>query len=305
MSEVLTGAVFDVLVGLSRHYLHRYNPKKKKGASAKQAFWWTAERIRRIALQPLDYLPPVDVQFLDYVRALLRCYDLANPRDAQGYRDLMSEVFHRRGFCRLTATEHEEGRCELDPDPLPQGILHHDFDRLSGSAAGAYYFLHDNRQTLRIPADQDLEVADLYETRKWDVGRTRLPREVVLEYAWKEPVRLDEPRFGPLRGQTVELLCGGTLVFDGWGNVVSWARKRGTQVAADAQEGARRKARLLDHVARQARSGALGLLDDAEADHLGPAGPAVMARARDGVTRLEVSSCFRDGAGVESWTTCF
>ncbi len=321
IAQVLTGALFDILVGLTHHYLHRWDPRRKKAPTARQAFWWAADRIRRIAFQPLDYLPPVDVQFLDYVRAVLRCHDLANPQDPQGYRGLMLKTFHDRGLCRLSATDHEEGRCDLHPDPLPYSLVHHDFDRLTSSPTAAYRFLHDNRKNLRIPDDQDLEVADLYVTHKWDVGRTRLPREVVLEYTWKESLGLDDSRFGPLRGQTVNLLCGGTLVFDGQGNVVSWARKPGTQVGKDAQAGARRKEQFLDHVARQARSGALGLIDDAEADQLGQLGPPVVARLRDGAVQLEVASCFRGAksadrkadegedepheTGAESWTTSF
>jgi len=319
MSQVLTGALFDILVGMTRHYLHRVYPKSKtKTASPKKAFWWAADRIRRIALQPLDYLPPVDVQFIDYARAVMRCYNHTNPGDPQGYRDLISAVFHERGLCCLSELDHQEGRCGLDPESLPYKLLHHDFDRLTSSPTAAYYFLHDNRKTLRIPVEQDLEVADLYETRKWDVGRQRLPREVVLEYVWKEPIELGEERFGPLRGQTVHLLCGGTLLFDGEGNLVSWARKPGTSVAQDAEEGERRKRQLLDHVARQARRGVLGLVDDAEADELGRLGPPVMARLREGIVHLEVASPFRsddvepfgeadefEQVGRESWATSF
>jgi len=320
MSQVLTGALFDILVGLTRHYLHRVYLNKKQGpaspktASPKKAFWWAADRIRRIALQPLDYLPPVDVQFIDYARAVMRCYNHTNPGDPQGYRELISSVFHERGLCDLLELDHQEGRCGLDPEKVPNGLLHHDFDRLTSSPTAAYYFLHDNRKNLRIPPEQDLEVADLYETRKWDVGRKRLPREVVLEYVWKEQLELDEDRFGVLRGQTVHLLCGGTLVFDGEGNPISWARKPGTTVEVDAAAGSLRKEQLLDHFARQAGSGVLGLVEDSEADELGRLGPPVMARLRDGIVHLEVASPFRsddhgaddlEDGGREPWTMSF
>jgi hypothetical protein len=56
--------------------------------------------ITRIALQALDYLPPVDVQFIDYARAVLHAHRLSAPTDEEG-PSLMTEVFARRGLREL------------------------------------------------------------------------------------------------------------------------------------------------------------------------------------------------------------
>jgi len=290
-SEFLTGTLFEIQERLTSQFLDR-DPKNTKA----QALWWAADRIRRLALQPLDYCPPVDIQFIDYARAVLRCYELTSPRDTSGYRDMMLDVFHRRGFCdcEVWHEEHERGDCALDPPRPPTSLLHHDIDRIAGSRTGAYYFLHDNRDRLGIPAHQDFFVADLYETHKWDVGRERLPTEIVLEYVWREPVELvdpvDEERFGDLRGRKVALLCGGTLVFDGRGNVVSWFAKPGTE----SEVGRQRKQQLLDHVAGEVRTGALALMARDRRKQPGLPRPRVVARQVDGLLQLEVPPNLRD-----------
>ena len=68
-----------------------------------QALWWSAERFRRVALQPLDLCPPCDIQFLDYARAVLRNDILTNPVDEEGYRQDMLEVVPPPRAVRLCA----------------------------------------------------------------------------------------------------------------------------------------------------------------------------------------------------------
>src|SRR5215207_6377316 len=79
MSEVLTGAVFEILFRLSRHYI------EARGHSVKAAFAFTIMRIQQMAIQPLDLLPPVDATFRDYAIAMLRAEEIANPTDPDNY----------------------------------------------------------------------------------------------------------------------------------------------------------------------------------------------------------------------------
>lgn len=272
-SEILTGTMFEILQRLAADYRARH-------ASESQIWWRVIDRFRRIAFQALDYCPPADVQFIDYARAVLHCYGLTSPRDTHGYRELMLDVFHRRGFCDCEVwrqKDHERGDCALDSPAVPDGLLHHDVERIAGSRQGAYRFLDDNRKKFGIPARQDLVITDLYRTSKWDVGRERLPEEIVVEYLWREPVELNDD-CGELRGRTVDLLCGGTLVFHGNGNLVSWFPKAGSE---DPVLGEPRRAALVHHVAGESEK--LGL----------PAAP-VVAREIDGVLRLELTASLRD-----------
>jgi hypothetical protein len=97
----------------------------------------------------------------------------------------------------------------------------------------AYYFLSDNRKLLLLPPYQEIRVVDLYGNNKFSAAAERLPREVVLEYAWQEEVILandlkNNLDFSQWNGKSTNLDCGGTLVFDDRGNLMSWFRKPGT-----------------------------------------------------------------------------
>ncbi len=61
-SQVLSGAMFEILVGVACQYLSpERQAERKKPATPAGALWWAANRMGGLALQPLDLLPPVDV----------------------------------------------------------------------------------------------------------------------------------------------------------------------------------------------------------------------------------------------------
>ena len=326
-SQVLTGAMFEILVGIAGEYMRAERQRKRK-VSPGQALSWAAQRFGRIALQPLDFCPPVDIQFIDYARAVLRNFDLYEPLDSPRravYRDLMWGVFHKRKLCPgpgETCADPAHSRCQLEADRSADDLkwnVYHDIDAISRSRTGAYYFLHDNRKALHIPNNQDIVVVDVYDTNKFGREALRLPREIVIQYMWREEFELSASRFGSLQGRTAELLCGGTLVLDGRGNVLSWFRKPGTQFEADREAGEARRAQLEAHMARLVEDGQIGLRGASEVDILGIWTPPVIADTPQGALRLEVTPHMRDSlsedkpAGLENvwdrredqWTTSF
>lgn len=69
----------------------------------------TSQHVLSICLRALDYLPPVDVTFGDYLRALITAdLDLV-PNDAYGYRVAFMEAFRRRGIFPREARSLSEG----------------------------------------------------------------------------------------------------------------------------------------------------------------------------------------------------
>jgi hypothetical protein len=320
VSQVLTGTMFEILVGIIKKQMDRNLPvtaavpevdegvssengRTPAGAppaarvSAREALWRAVGRFRSIALQGLDLCPPCDIQFVDYAGAILRNHILTDPVDERGYRPMMLDVFHRRGLCGCGRQPDEQltRRCSFfevmqqeltDPTERLNGP---NIDRVSRSRAAAYYFLNDNRDALRIPRHQDIVVVDLYDNFKMGAAADRLPREVVLEYVWEEEVRLEpDPEkqldFGRYNGQAVGMQCGGTLIFDERGNLLSWFHKPGTEHItpgeadklrerlrqqlrvdkldrarlADLEAGEQRKLALLCHVATATKSGMVG-----------------------------------------------
>jgi hypothetical protein len=234
---------------------------KSKTTSAKEGFWYAIQRMQRMAIQPLDLLPPVDVTFRDYALAVLRAEEIANPTDPHDYRGMMLNIFQKRKILnRSDAREFKEPRYVFDR--LRVGV-HHSVDDISRSRAAAYRFLDDNRAQLFIPPNQDVIVADLYDANKLTRQYSRLPRQIILEYIWREDVELKGARFGEFDGELTSMLCGGTLVFDENGNVLSWFRKPGLYGSDERWEdergaGRKRRTQLLKDLERQINAGHVG-----------------------------------------------
>jgi len=294
-SEVLTGAMWEILSGMFAKYRAKPKTNTKKPPSDKEALLWAVNRFRRVAFQPLDYLPPADVQFSDYARAVLRADTLVDPVDEDDFRVLMREVFEKRGIDFAP----EEGQAES------LYFYAYDVDRVSRSRTDAYHFLHENRRQLCIPADQDISVVDLYRTDKTVMGGGKLPREIVLQYAWREDVPLEGTEFGRLNGETMSMVCGGTLIFDERGNILHWVRKPGSgaqKISAgrrrkyceeDPAKGLQRREQFLEYVASRVGGGLVGLADRDKPEEIDTRPPMVAQRAEDGSLRLETTPHLR------------
>jgi hypothetical protein len=260
-SQVLTGAMFDIIRRLTAFNM------KERGKSAKEALWYTIRRMQCMAVQPLDLLPPADVTFEDYALAMLRAEQIANPTDPNGYRNMMIDVFVDRGILSdARATELREPTTVFDRLDV---TIFHDPQAIASSRANAYRFLDDNRRDLFIPFAADVVVTDLSTAQKLALDGRRLPRQVLLQYVWREDVRLEGARFGRFDGQTTSMLCGGTLALDIDGNCLDWRRKPGgmplikgpRKRRAEEEEieaGRLRRAAFLDALAARIAAGRVG-----------------------------------------------
>jgi hypothetical protein len=132
---VLVAAVFDAffsvyvsrtrdLMRLARagntlaapHDLHPDLANRLAGEAAK-----TAEHFSNICIRALDYCPPVDIQFGDFLRALITAdYDLV-PDDPFGYRAALIEAFRLRGIRPEGVTSYSEDSLRWCPPERPGG----------------------------------------------------------------------------------------------------------------------------------------------------------------------------------------
>ena len=71
-----------------------------------QVFYAAADRMQRMAIQPLDLLPPVEVTFRDYALAVCRSQRLADPLDPSDYYGMLIDVFRKR---KILTAEDDEG----------------------------------------------------------------------------------------------------------------------------------------------------------------------------------------------------
>lgn len=350
MSQVLTGAVYEILRRFSLFYhlgsdrdaarrffrqneglsesgqqsrRKRFNKalaELKQGAkrSPRQVMRALELRLQNFAIQPLDLLPPVDVTFKDYALAVLRAELLSNPTDPDGFRPIMAEVFKERGI--LTAAEVRE---QLEPQYLyePETLdVPHSIDMVTRSNIECYHFLNDNRRRLRIPEHVDFTVAQVYTTDKVNGARVPQRRQIVVQFLWREDIRLTGVRFGKYQGEWTTLPCGGTLVFDVTGNVLSDFRKPGVlstgvakntklgrQAREDATIGAKRLEAYLDQLALRIKFGDVGDLIGSAKGFVGGRVPPLSVRRVDGTLRFELTphlsihSHELDGRGGRQW----
>lgn len=300
LSQVLTGAMFKVLLSMGEQYQKESVGRTPK--TPKQAFWYAADRLRRMAIQPLDLLPPVEITFRDYALAVCRSQQLSDPIDPQGYHKMLIQVFRHREI--LTAEDEADLN---EPHYLTERLqlsVPHGIEDISRSRAAAYRFLDDNREDLLIPANRDFFVADLYDAQKLARQNLPLPRQVILQYAWREEIPLSGPRFGKYNGRTTTMLCGGTLVFNENGVVLNWAMKPGSQPYGGKRnrtgkvqqkwdqaiaEGTARRNTLLESIATQIASGRAGAIPGTAKGILASCTPPLVADDDGELVRFHLS----------------
>jgi hypothetical protein len=91
----------------------------------------TASRIQNICLRALDYCPPVDITFGDYLRALVTADRDAVSADDVGYRTALINAFRARGIRPEEVISYSEESLSWDPyRGTPSSLANPDFGKL-------------------------------------------------------------------------------------------------------------------------------------------------------------------------------
>ena len=107
-----------------------------------------AQHLLTMCLRALDYAPPTDLQFGDYLSALLTADRETVPNDARyGYRDKIREAFARWGI--LPASDPRGDGCWT---PFRGKVSHRNirFAELQRQPEEAFRFLWENFDTLKL-----------------------------------------------------------------------------------------------------------------------------------------------------------
>jgi len=209
LSLVLSGALYGVLTRIHEDLKDEYSkttdyaqsPDKAYSASGR-ALWVAAQRLKRVVYRALDYLPPGDISYADYGRAIMAVDEVAYPDDPK-IREWVREQFVRRHIVpEEAALDVQMEFRHKEPERLDVGELH-------GSDWAAYQFANAQRDLLQIPEDISFQVRPRLRVRKrYQYGRGE---ECIFKVAWdhveENPVGLGYPE---MRRFTV----GTTLVLD-------------------------------------------------------------------------------------------
>lgn len=308
LSEVLSGAIFDILEKIGSKISKRSTKRPK---TPKEIFWNATNTIRGLTLQSLDLLPPVDISFRDYAFAICSWHKFCNPGDSNQLLNILGMTFKSRGIFDIQDVESlrisQDKLLETHGDvtnPIAQSFerlmyrpirleLNRNIEQVMESPESAYRLLDDNREQLLIPLHCDLQVIDLYETFKFNSANEPLGTQYVLQYLWRQDVQLIGSRFAQFEAKRTVMLCGGTLVFDQVGNILSWSAKPGSEPYSSRSGSTGRKAKfwkfalacgkarrkaLLDDLARQIADGQVGKLIQSPLGMLGKDIPSLLAK---------------------------
>ena len=78
-----------------------------------------ARQVLRICIRALDYCPPVDIKFGDYLRALITADTHLVPKDELGYRTAFVSAFRDRGIYPSDVRHMSPASLVWEPPPLP------------------------------------------------------------------------------------------------------------------------------------------------------------------------------------------
>ncbi len=78
-----------------------------------------ARHVLDICIRALDYCPPVDITFGEYLRALITADADLVPNDKYGYRTAFIEAFRNRGIYPFDVKNLSPGSLLWEPPPLP------------------------------------------------------------------------------------------------------------------------------------------------------------------------------------------
>lgn len=186
LSEVLSGALYVVMMRMhdtmKKEMIEREH--REPLAASGRALGLASERFKRMILRSLDYLPPGDVTFADYGRAIIAA-DRASHPDASREREWLSEEFVRRNI----VPRREDLETEADPGVVELDDI--DLTTLVESDWAAYDFVNAHRSLFELPAGVPFHVRPRLDVTKSYRHRDgeRSVRECIIKVSWdqKEP----------------------------------------------------------------------------------------------------------------------
>jgi hypothetical protein len=181
-----------------------------------------AGQLLRIMIRALDYMPPVDLTFRDFLSALLTADLQLYPDDTRyRYRDILKHAFESYGV-----TPASRGRSDGAWDPPRASeftLTGTHFERMQRDPVEVFRFVWENKAALGVEPNAFTRVTSVRPVMRISNDQTIL-RETVVEYVQQLTVYGSELTHMGIRrpegmptNRLIDLYGGGTLVFNEYG----------------------------------------------------------------------------------------
>jgi hypothetical protein len=184
-----------------------------------------ADHLLTMAIRALDYAPPTDLQFCDYLSAIITADKELVPDDTKyGYRTILLESFARYGL-RPPASASQDGSWSLFDGEVTYDRSH--FESMLRDPDEVFRFIWENREALDLDESVYTKVISVRPCLRVGPDGFTL-RETVAEYIQMITLRAEElQQFDPpinipdgmQDGQEVTLYGGGAVIFDEYGRL--------------------------------------------------------------------------------------
>lgn len=203
-----------------------------------------ADHLLTIAIRAIDYCPPVDLSFSDYLSALLTIDREVVPDDRYGYRKVLLESFKAYGI-DASGAAGADGTWLLCDQTFVHSRTH--FDSLLRDREEVFRFLWENRKPLQLGDAGSAEIQSVRPSIRVAPDGFVL-RETIAEYVQSLTVTASElrtvygisvPREVP-DWKSIRILGGGTLIFDEYGQLKYQIANHLSRTPADRERQTRR-----------------------------------------------------------------
>jgi len=180
LSQALSGALYSVMMNIHDDLWLEYAAKpenidKPKYSTSGGALRKGAERFQRLVFRALDYLPPGEISYADYGRAIMTVDQVAYPDDPK-IRNWVTAQFTERYLVL------DEAALDVDTDFERQEPEAIDVRALHDSDWAAYQYANAHRDLLGIPEDIPFQLRPrLRVLKKYQGGEGE---ECILKVAW-------------------------------------------------------------------------------------------------------------------------
>lgn len=167
LSEVLSGSLYRVFAHLHAEYRARRAAEQgiSEHSASGFALFVAAQHFKRLVLRSLDYLPPGEVSFADYGRAILASDQASYAERSEGREKLVAELVRRHVVA-------DAAELAVRTDYEAPALADVDLETLVASEWAAYDFAERNRDLFAIPAAARFRVRPrLVATKRYYVAK--------------------------------------------------------------------------------------------------------------------------------------